>query len=165
MKIPNNSLTKEIKEIVRLCKKLKEDPSDDRSWFKPPAKEEENSEWERINGIAIPESYIEWLRFSNGSQILDREARLFGTFEFRLSDDYVPDDYVVIGMLIGDGERLCFSKNSGKIVRCLQGKSEVLDSFADVLREIIRSGKDESGLSKEAEDLLLKMVAESKDDA
>ena len=129
MNIPNNSLSKEIKKIIRLCEKNKEDLSDDRSWFKPPAMEEEILEWERTNGIAIPESYKEWLRFSNGSQILDQEARLFGTSEFILSDDYVPDDYVVIGMLIGDGERLCFSKNSGKIVRHLQGKSEALDSF------------------------------------
>ena len=84
--IPNNSLTEEIKEIVSLCQQL-EDRYD--SYFNPPASEEEIIAWENEHGITIPETYKDWLRFSNGSEIIMTPApeEKKSAFELEWPDD------------------------------------------------------------------------------
>lgn len=109
--IPNNSLTEEIKEIVRLCRELDCDHK-----FYPPQAEEAITEWEHKNGIKIPESYKDWLRFSDGAEISNTLAVFNGVADIIADYEYLPDDLVYIGDLIGDGEMLCFSKTTGKII-------------------------------------------------
>jgi len=137
MNIPNNSLTEEIKEIVALCEELAPEYGEDASWFSEPVSEDEIIEWERENKTTIPESYKEWLMFSNGSQIINDTAHFFGVKMFDAYNDYIPDDYVVIGELIGDGELLCFSKTTGKIIRYNHGKSIEYQNFKEVLNLIL----------------------------
>ena len=142
MDLKNNSLEKEINELLEICNRLK---GADASWFKPPATEEGILDWERTNGITIPESYKEWLRFSDNSQILGHAALLLGVKEMVVSNKHVPDDLVIIGHMVGDGELLCFSKESGKIVRYLDGDRNEFDSFKAILLELIEDGKSELG--------------------
>ena len=78
MNIPNNSLTEEIRDIVELCEELAPEYGSDASWFLAPASESEISKWECKNNVSIPESYKEWLMFSNGSQIINNTAHFFG---------------------------------------------------------------------------------------
>ncbi len=136
--IPNNSLTSEIREIVVLCNELAAEYGKDASWFSVPASDEEILEWERENKITIPESYKEWLRFSNDSQILNNTARFFGINMIDIDNKYVSSDYAVIGELIGDGEYLCFSKSTGKIIRLTHGRSIEYQSFKEILNLILQ---------------------------
>ena len=60
----NNSLKEEIEELLRLCEKAKEEYGENSSIFAQGIEENEMTEWGEKNGITIPESYKEWLRFS-----------------------------------------------------------------------------------------------------
>ncbi len=137
MIIPNNSLAEDIKEIVALCEELAPEYGEDASWFSEPASEDEIIKWERENKISIPESYKEWLVFSNGSYIVNGTAHFLSLKMFDAHNDYIPDDYVVIGELIGDGELLCFSKITGKIIRYNHGKSIVYQNFKEIINLIL----------------------------
>lgn len=127
--IPNNSLTEEIKEIVRLCQELGHDNFN----FYPPETEEAIEEWEQKNGILIPESYKDWLRFSGYSEIMNELAHFYGVGDMIANYEYLPDDLVYIGDLIGDGEMLCFSKTTGKIISYDHGVPSDEGDFKDFL--------------------------------
>lgn len=142
MEDQNNTLQEEISQLQVLCKRM-EDMNNSR--FNPPATEEEISNWECANSIKIPESYKEWLRFSNGSQIFTTTASFFGVKEISISKKYIPEDLVNIGELIGDGELICFLKETGKIIRLFEGKKEELDSFKEILLTVIEIGKSKLG--------------------
>jgi hypothetical protein len=49
----------------------------------------------------------------------------------------LPDDYIDIGELIGDGQYLCFSKSTGKLIWYDHGDSLEYDNFKDVLNSIL----------------------------
>ncbi len=127
--IPDNSLTEEIKEIVKLCIDLDEI---DGSEFSPPATESEIEEWENATGIQIPDSFKEWLHFSKCSCIFG-ELACFYIPEKTYKSEFVPEGYVIIGDLIGDGEKLCFSISTGKICRFNHGRMIEFDSFKNIL--------------------------------
>ncbi len=143
-KIPNNSLTEEIKEIVSLCQQLEPKYGAKSFSFAPPATEEEFSNWENRNGISIPETYKDWLRFSNGSDILSSLARFNGLQNFVVNSKIVPDDIVIIGTLVGDGELLCFLKQTGEIARFLDGEIKITDFKAWLKNILIRILRDET---------------------
>ena len=132
--IPNNSLTEEIKEIVELSKKLEKEYDFE---YAPPATEEEISAWESEHGITIPETYKDWLRFSNGSVIKNQLAVFWGIKMIGSCDQFLPNDLVSIGELIGDGEFLCFSKKSQKIVRENHGEITEFQSFKIILKDTV----------------------------
>lgn len=135
--IPNNSLTEEIKEIVSLCMKLKPRYGKNSTWFDSKSNDEDIIKWEEQNGISIPESYKEWLRFTDDSQILNIVARFYGTKMIGYYNEYVDDDLIVIGEIIGDGEMLCFSKTTGKIVRFNHGKRKEFNDFKEFLHKYL----------------------------
>lgn len=57
----------------------------------------------------------------------------------KFNSRYVPDDLVVIGSVIGDGEVVCFSKETGHFVRFFEGKRRrEREDFKGVLNDIIR---------------------------
>ena len=157
--IPNNSLTEEIKEIVELSEKHKDDYNFE---YNPPATEKEISAWESEHGITIPETYKDWLRFSNGSVIKNQLAVFWGIKMIGSCDQFLPNDLVSIGELIGDGEFLCFSKKTGKIIWEDHGNIEEYDTFNSILVEIIRLIEGKSGLSQSSIDVLMSMVEASR---
>lgn len=107
--IPNNSLTKEIEELAKLAIALHEKR---RFIFNMPATDTEIQEWEKNSKIILPSSYADWLKFSNGSILRGSVAEIYGLDRIEYDIEYLPDDYVVIGRLTGDGEIICFSKES-----------------------------------------------------
>ena len=109
MNIPHNSLMEKIKELVRLCKQIASDYGDDASWFKQPASDEMIFNWENKHNIFIPETYKEWLSFTNEAQIRNSLAHFYGPDKFVMNSGDLPEDLIVIADLIGDGEQLCFS--------------------------------------------------------
>lgn len=127
-------LEKEIKTIVEMCNSLKNEYD---SKFFEPVDEEAMKQWEKETGIIIPELYKEWLRFSNGAVIRGLLAYFYGIEGFELDCPEYSDDYVIIGDLIGDGERLGFSKTTGKIVRINHGQIREYNDFAEFLNRMV----------------------------
>ncbi|MBE5875527.1 MAG: SMI1/KNR4 family protein [Lachnospiraceae bacterium] len=149
MNIPeNNSLKAEIEELLQLCKESEEEYGEDASYFNEPVSEQEMTEWEEANGVKIPESYKEWLRFTGKCRIVSNTATFWGPSEFH--SDYVPEDLVVIGEMIGDGEVVCFSKTTGEFIEFFERKvGATYDDFRGVLKEIFRIQKKESPIPHE----------------
>ena len=133
----SNSLYEEIKEILYWSKELISEYGDKASWFEPSVSEEEINGWEKSHDIVIPESYKDWLRFTCDSQIRNTLARFLSPNDFELNNPGMPEDLVAIGWLIGDGERLCFSRNSGKIVRFFGKQMDEYDDFSMILKQTI----------------------------
>jgi len=137
--IPDNSLIKEINEIVEIALKLN---GVHRFDFYFPATENEISRIEKIINYAFPEDYKNFLRFSNGMLLnsytadflnIDRIINLYN----QKKAEWFPADYIIIADIIGDGEVLCISNKTGKFIRYFDGEETFFDSFKDVLRNII----------------------------
>ncbi|MBQ3565732.1 MAG: SMI1/KNR4 family protein [Oscillospiraceae bacterium] len=133
MYVPNNSLTDEIKSIVRSSQKLKESYYFN---FNDPATEEEILNWEIKNNLTIPESYKDWLRFSNGSVIANEFAHFYGTKMICAKNDYLPEDYVLIGEINGDGCFLGYSKITGKFIVYDHGEMIIYEDFKQFLKSL-----------------------------
>lgn len=139
----NNELKDVIEELLEYCDVKEEAGELGRTNFSDPVSEDEILEWERENGISIPESYKQWLSFSGDCTIDGTTASFFSPKNFRT--EYVPDDLVIIGEQVGDGEVVCFSKETGNIVSFFEGSINYeYGTFDKALKEIIRlMGKPE----------------------
>ena len=158
MNIPHNSLMEKIKELVRVCEKIACAYVEDASWFKQPASDKMMYNWENKHNVFIPETYKEWLSFTNEAQIRNSLAHFYGPDKFVMNSGDLPEDLIVIADLIGDGEQLCFSKITRNFVWVDHGELEIIDDFGAVLSEIIRMLKPKSYLSLKMEKLLINMV-------
>ena len=158
MNIPINSLTNKIKKLVDLCQKNESDYGVGSSWFKEPTPNEIITKWENEHNILIPETYKEWLCFTNEAQIRNTLAHFYGPDKFVTNSMGLSEDFVVIADLSGDGEQLCFSKTNGNFIWIDHGEIETISDFSDVLDEIIRILKPESCLLPKMEELLIKMA-------
>lgn len=145
----NNELKDVIFELLEYCDVKEADGELGRTKFSEPVIEEEITKWESENGISIPESYKQWLRFSGDCTIDGTVASFFSPKNFRT--EYVPEDLVVIGEQIGDGEVVCFSKTNGDIVTFFEGEIRIhYGTFDDALKEIVRlMGKEEEESEEE----------------
>lgn len=136
--IPDNNLTATISQIVELAKALHEKK---RFIFNHAASKIEIVEWEKSNGIILPQSYVDWLEFSNGSILRGTVAEIYGLNKIMVKSEYCPDDYVIIGSLTGDGELICFSKDTGKIFTDDHEDITDYEDFNEVLEVIIEDIK------------------------
>lgn len=161
-KIPNNSLTKEIKRITELCESKINEYGEDSSWFESGLSEADIHNWESTNNISIPTLYKEWLLFSEESQIRNNLARFYKPDDFLSNINRIPNDLIIVGELMGDGELLCISKSDNKLVVVDHDTIEDTD-FREILKDIIHILDDECGLSIQMQELLMKMVNESKE--
>ena len=133
-------LEEEIKTIVELCNALQDEYE---SRFFEPVDENVMRQWENENKIMMPELYKEWLRFSNGAVIRGVLAHFYGVEGFEVNNPNYPEDCVMIGDLIGDGERLAFSKTTGEILRINHGRCREYNDFVSFLhRMVIRMIQD-----------------------
>ncbi|MCR4638820.1 hypothetical protein [Ruminococcus sp.] len=133
--IPHNSLTDEITQIVELSKKLEE--KDYYFEFLQPEDEGKIIAWEKENSIIIPQSVKDWLQFTRGAILADDIARIGGVNGFEFGRDYVPDEMVIIGQIIGDGQLIGFSKETGEIMWETHADIVKFDSFASFLNEVV----------------------------
>ena len=161
-KIPNNSLTKEIKRITELCESKINEYGEASSWFEPGLSETDIHDWEISNNILIPSLYKEWLLFSEKSQIRNNLAHLYKPDDFLINISEIPNDLIIVGELMGDGELLCISKSDNKLVVVDHDNIEDAD-FREILKDIIRILEDKSGLSIQMQELLMKMLNQSKE--
>jgi len=52
--------------------------------------------------------------------------------------DWFPADYILLADIIGDGEMLCFSAQTGKFIRYFDGEEEIFETFTDFLEDMIQ---------------------------
>lgn len=113
-------IAKKLEEVKSTCFALKKY---DKSSFNRGVDDASISKWENKNALTIPDELKILLSISNGFQVLGRSARVFILDDVRYRYSCVPDEYVVFGELVGDGEMLCFhekQKNSCNIQWCNQ---------------------------------------------
>lgn len=112
--------------------------------FFPPATDEEISDFEKKNDILIPESYKEWLRFSNGGYLFGFGGpHLYGTLtasQTPIGDDFsnamVPKEYGIVGYW--GSEHICYHKTTGKFFFYeYEEPSQYFDDFSGILAYII----------------------------
>lgn len=145
-----NELKELISELLEYCDAKNEDDELDETNFSDPVSEEEIKKWEKENGVSIPESYKQWLRFTGDCEIDGTTAEFYSPKKF--SSKYVPDDLVIIGEQIGDGELVCFSKETGEIVTYFEGNvRKHYGTFDKTLKEVVRLMGKEEEESKEEE--------------
>lgn len=127
----SNKLEEEIEEILELCYIAKSEYGSKSCYFGKGMELKELDEWENRNGISIPFTYKEWLKFSNQCMILF-DLAIF-TIPCTNVDAVQDNDLVTIGKLIGDGEFLCFSKTTKEIIRYRNGIQRKYSDFKEFL--------------------------------
>lgn len=162
--IPNNSLTKEITKVVELCHKLEPEYLNVTAKFNEPISEEELAKWENDNGIMIPESCKDWLRFSNGSDILNGLMVSYRLSDFIIECDDMSKNLVVIGNVIYGGKFICFSKETKKIILEDHGNLEEYSCLNDIIKQIIEMMQGRCGLSQSSISILEKMAKKSREE-
>ena len=133
MELRNNSIKKEIEEILEIRDELLEEEF----VFYAPQSDVEIRTWEEKNKITIPEDYKEWLRFSDGAKLEGDFARFFGLNQFIINRTDYDKPIVIIGSLVGDGEILAFSIETGEILKILDGRTTIFDDFKEYLEFLI----------------------------
>ena len=159
-----NEMKEIFDEIVELCDKAIPEYGENASYFLEPASEEEITKWEQQTNISIPESYKLWLKLTRGCGIRSGLAEFFFPSTEQPEDipeDYVPEDWVIIGNIIGDGELVCFSKTSKKFIRYFDGRENgEFEDFNGILKEIKRMLKGERDIHVFTEEEIKEMMAE-----
>jgi hypothetical protein len=142
------ALADQINELFEFLIKKEKSDSLGRTYFTTPVPEENITKWEEENGVTIPASYKEWLKFTGNCEIDGTVAKFTKPADFR--DSYDDDNMIVIGEIIGDGGTVCFSKKTGKFASFCDGFEDM--KFADfdkVLQEVMRlMGKSSFGKGK-----------------
>ncbi|MBQ6181925.1 MAG: SMI1/KNR4 family protein [Ruminococcus sp.] len=139
--IPNNiRITEEIKKIISIAKAME---GIKRFSFNAPSTEMEILEVEQAINSSLPDEYKDILRFANGLTLNGFTVDFYNTSEiinnyFEEKEESFPDEYVIIGETIGDGEILCFSKTTEKFIRFFNGEEVIYETFKDVLNWMIR---------------------------
>ncbi len=123
----------EIKEILAIRDEL----SEEEFVFYVPASDTEIVAWEEKYKITIPEQYKEWLKFSNGAKLEGEFVRFFALNQFIINETDYEEPIVIIGNMIGDGEILAFSIQSGEILKILDGNIRRFENFKQYLLFLI----------------------------
>ncbi len=152
-KIPDNDLKPYIEELVYIVERFyAETDEEDRFGmqfkFNAPATDEEINYLETSLNIVVPIGYKEFLKISNGARLCEYTSeflnikRVVNLNKMETSPDF-PKDYILIADIIGDGEILCFSKNTGKFIRYFDGKEIVYDNFYKFIEWLINFIRNE----------------------
>ena len=150
-------IKEKFEEIKSLCKESIDEYGEKNTYFREGASENEIVSWEKETGVKIPETYREWLKLTRECMIQDNVASFF--FPSIEQPSFLPEGYIMIGTVVGDGEVVCFCKNSGNFISYFEGKiNDKYDDFSDVLSEIIISISGKRQLSTRSLDNLKKLL-------
>ena len=154
-----NEMKEIFDEMKEFCKEDMENYGERSTYFKEPATEEEILQWEKTTNIKMPESYKMWLKLTRRCQIDSTLAQFY--FPDTEQPRYVPEGYVMIGNVVGDGEIVCFSIKEGTVVTYFEGKiNEEYEDFVGMLKEVKRMLKGERDIQVFTEEEIKEMMAE-----
>ena len=158
----NNSLKSKIEELYEWCDKRDNDDELGKTYFNEPIDEDKLNKWEEANGVKIPETYKEWLRFTEKCLIDGSSAMFWGTDDFH--HNFMPDNLTVIGEMSGDGEVVCFSNDNGEFMGYYEGDITYrTNDFSQVIDQIFERNSAWGGMSKEAMELFMKFGSYKKE--
>ena len=109
-----------------------------KSEFDTPYSFEKIEEWEKNNGVKIPDMYKSWLLLTSFARIMDGRIELFFP---EISDPDKEDVY--IGSLGYGGDSLFFSKKTGAFY-AIGDEEEEYDDFLDFLTYVHVTMEDEA---------------------
>lgn len=157
----NNSLKSKIEELYEWCDKRDNDDELGKTYFNEPIDEDKLNKWEEANGVKIPETYKEWLRFTEKCLIDGSSAMFWGTDDFH--HNFMPDNLTVIGEMSGDGEVVCFSNDNGEFMGYYEGDITYrTNDFSQVIDQIFERNSAWGGLSKEYIELFMEFCERNK---
>lgn len=133
-RIGDNPLADTLKELINICEKKAHEYNIENTIIEKPATWEEIEKWEQKNEIKLPKSYKDFLLFANGVQIFSSSEQIFGLDEIGRDDEYLEDDYISIGEIIGDGTMLCLSKTTQKAYVADHGEYNEKGDFEELLK-------------------------------
>ncbi len=131
-------VSRKIKNIKEICNVYREELG--YCIFNHPASQEEIKFWEQENEVILPDTFKDMLKSANGITIDGRLVKIFPLKQIKTYENVstdIPDDFIVIGNVIGDGEELCLSKHTGKFIINDHGDYQEYDDFTDVLDWVI----------------------------
>lgn len=114
--INNQVLLNEIKKMCMLLSKY------DKSSFNSQATDAEIIKFEQSCGLKIPDDLKSIYKIANGFQILGRTAHIYSLSDIGYKSQDVPEEYVIFGEIVGDGEKLCFHEKTGEILTVHNGR-------------------------------------------
>lgn len=108
-----------FEEIRKMCNYL---VKYDKSYFNAPASENEIDFFQKSNDLVLPDELLRIYQSANGCNILGRTATIYKLQNVGIKFKEVPEDYVVFGEIVGDGELLCFHEKTGEIATFYNNK-------------------------------------------
>ena len=136
-RIKGNPLEKILLKMVDLCEEKGPVYGYKNTVIAKPATEEEITAWEQEQGLPLPDSYKDFLRFANGVQFFGSSEYIAGLQDLNPSDEYLGADYIQMGEMIGDGTMICISKSDGHVYIADHGEYEDKGDFAEFLEYFI----------------------------
>ena len=156
-----DTIKSKIEELYEWCDKRDNDDELGKTYFNEPIDEDKLNKWEEANGVKIPETYKEWLRFTEKCLIDGTSAMFRGTDDFH--HNFMPDNLTVIGEMSGDGEVVCFSNDNGEFMGYYEGDITYrTNDFSQVIDQIFERNSAWGGLSKEDIELFMEFCERNK---
>ncbi len=132
-------LEKKIDKITNIHKQFTQSYP---SYFDAPASDSEIEMIEKANRITIPLTYKKWLKKFRCCSIFGDTFRFFLPESSGYYNSLVPNEYLVIGEMVGDGERICISKKNAKIVSVYHDVITEYDDFEVIIDAILQIFSD-----------------------
>lgn len=141
--LQNGSNPYELDEKIRKISELsKQFTQSFPSYFDVPANDSEIDMIERANRITIPLSYKKWLKNFRCCAIFGDTFRFFLPESSGYYNSVVPREYLVIGEMVGDGERICISKKTGRIAAVYHDVITEYEDFETVIDAVLKIFED-----------------------
>lgn len=134
-----NIVSKKIDTLKDKCKLYSEYLG--HSIFSKPVTQDDLKFWEQENETVLPDSLKDFLLVSNGLTVDDQLIKIFPIQRMKgYEQPYasVPEDLVVIGTVLGDDEKVYFSRKTGKFMMDEQGSIQNYESMAEILDWVIQ---------------------------
>lgn len=143
-RIKGNPLEQILLKMVDLCEEKGPVYGYKNTVIAKPATEAEITAWEKEQGLLLPDSYKDFLKFANGVQFFGSSEYIAGLQGLKNLDEYLGADYMLLlGEMIGDGTMICMSKSDGHVYIADHGEyedkgdfEEFLEYFLDFLEEV-----------------------------
>ena len=108
-----------MEERIRIIKSITDDWME--SEFYPPATDLQISEFEEKMKVKIPESYKEFLRYSNGGGLFGGDALLYSVniddeykINYDISEGNVPKELLIIGLY--NSKHICYDSRDNSFI-------------------------------------------------